>query len=572
MKAYKASAAAANTDITSTYIFIDDDIAAGDFDLKQEWGFNFSRADDIIYFWDDALDSSFYRNAPQMRYNGGTTTYMLEYVTVLIENYWGSLTHFKELDTVYHQSTVLSNTALINGQQVNITSEVVVDGQTETTAILSDSPFQYTIMSSTTGKSLTITFPVLPSDAIVDGKLVMTTSMKYSMMTLRIYFGTGFDEWGVSAYVGLNQNIPQRWLDAVNNVPVDDADDDPYAGDDGPVDPSGPGGGGGNADNEDPDSDPNPVPSLPTLSAVDTGFITLYNPSLYQLRQLAAYMWGSFDLSTFKKLFADPMECILGLSIIPVSIASGSSQAVKVGNISTGVTMSVAASQYVEVDCGTITINEKWHSYLDYSPYTKISIFLPFIGSRELDIDLVVGSSLGVVYHIDILSGGCVAFVTVNGNVRYEFPGQCAMSIPITSRDFTQTIQALCQVSAAVVGGVMSGGLSAPVSAASIAGGATAAANTAVNVASSKPRIEKSGNIGGSNAIIGSRIPYIIIERPKLCAPAEQNKYTGYPSYITYTLSELTGFTQIQTVYLNVACTDSERNEIMNLLREGVIL
>ena len=71
------------------------------------------------------------------------------------------------------------------------------------------------------------------------------------------------------------------------------------------------GGGTGNFDGTSVDID---FASLPTLSAVDTGFISLYNPTLAQLQSLANYMWSDlFDLDTFKKLFGDPMQAILGL-------------------------------------------------------------------------------------------------------------------------------------------------------------------------------------------------------------------------------------------------------------------
>ena len=576
MKTYVTSASVDNTPIERAFIFVDDTIASGRYPTGgSEDGFGFDSAADILYFFDDCFTSTTWRKAPQACYNGGATQMGLEYLSALIEQYWDGMVSFNRLDTVYHESTTLAEDATIAGNEVTISSSVSVSTSTEYVSILSDSPFDYTIMASGQANTMQFSFYVIPSEALVDGKLNFTTNMEVSVITCRIWIGAS-NGWQCNSYISGHWNVPQKWINDLNGKNIEPApeDDDPYTGPDGTDEPSVPGGGSGDGmDNYDPGSDPNPVPSLPGLSAVDTGFITLFNPTLYQLRELASYMWGSlFDIDNYKKLFADPMECILGLSIVPVDVPAGSATTVKVGNISTGISMTRASSQYVSVNCGTIEIKEKWKAYLDYSPYTKISIFLPFIGSHELDIDLIVGNTLGVVYHIDVLSGGCVAFVTVNGNVRYEFPGQCSMSIPITSRDFTQTLMALGQMAASAIGAVATGGLSAPVSAATIAGSATAAANTANNVISNKPRIEKSGNLGGSNAIIGSRKPYIIIERPRLCAPAEQNRFTGYPSYITYTLSELSGFTQMQNIHLNIDCTDSERDEIMTLLREGVIL
>lgn len=362
----------------------------------------------------------------------------------------------------------------------------------------------------------------------------------------------------------------------IPNPPREEKDKDPYS--DGPQTggPSTPGGGPGTggSDNWDPNSDGNPVPSLPSLSAADTGFITLFNPSIAELKSLANYMWsGLFDMNAYRKIMADPIDTIIGLSIVPVNVPSGGSYPVTVGNISTGVSMTKATSQYVEVNCGTVTLSEYWKAYLDYSPYTKVSIYLPYIGSQEIDIDLIQNQTVGVVYHIDVLSGGCVAYVTSGGNVIAQFSGECAVSIPITAKDLTQTIMNLCQLVASGVGAVASGGMSAPVTAASVGEGVTAMSNTANNVVANKPTFPKSGSISGANGLLAGQIPYLLIERPKQCSPARQNNYTGYPAYITRRLSDLRGFTQVQDIHIdNINCTEEEREEILNLLREGVML
>lgn len=360
------------------------------------------------------------------------------------------------------------------------------------------------------------------------------------------------------------------------NDPYSDGEGDDGADEDGTGGPSDGGGGGGSEtpDTWTDDSDDNPVPDLPSISAADTGFITLFNPTTSQLLSLAEYMWGDlWDIDTWRKVMSDPMDAIIGLSIVPVDVPDGSTTVLTVGNIPTTVSMTKAASQFVTVDCGTVSISEYYRAYLDYSPYTRASIYLPYIGFQEIDIDLIQGTTVGVTYHIDILSGACVAFVTVDSNVIMQFSGQCAVSIPITSQDFTQTIMSLGTLVASGVGVVATGGMSAPVQGAAIAGLATAAANTAANVISSKPTFAKSGNMSGSNGLMGVQYPYLIIEKPRQCAPEYQNLYTGYPSYIYSLLSQLHGFTQMQDVRLeNISCSDIERDEILQLLRKGVLL
>lgn len=332
-----------------------------------------------------------------------------------------------------------------------------------------------------------------------------------------------------------------------------------------PYNPGGgtePGGGTGDFDGTGDDID---IPGLPTLSAVDTGFITLFNPTIGQLRALANYMWSSgFDLDTFKKIFADPMDCILGLSIVPVAVPNGGSKTVNVGNISTGVTMTTAGTQYVEVDCGTLNVNEFWGAYLDYDPYTKAEIYLPYIGTHPLAVDDIMGKAVHVVYHIDILSGACTAFVKCGGSVIYEFIGQCSSSIPITGNDWTNVINGVLSVAGAIGTMVATGGATAPMAVGAIA-------TTAVN--SLKPNVEKSGSMSGTGGMLAVQTPYLILTRPRQALPKNQNKFSGYPSLMTRTLSAVYGYTEIESIHLDgIPATEQELSEIESLLKGGVIL
>lgn len=324
------------------------------------------------------------------------------------------------------------------------------------------------------------------------------------------------------------------------------------------------GGGSGSFDNTGDYID---IPDLPTVTVTESGFITLYNPTKAQLLSLSNYMWsGAFDINTFRRLFADPMDAILGLTLVPVAVPDGGLQTVKVGNISTGIQMTKAASQYVEFDCGELTLDEYWGAYMDYAPYTKVSIYLPFIGIRPLSTDDVMGKPIRVVYHIDILSGACHCYLRVNNTVLYDYVGQCAMEVPITSNDFTNAISSAISIGATVGAMAVSGGASAPL----VVGGV---ASTAHNIMNAKPNVQRSGSLSGVGGLLGVQIPYIIIERPRQCLPAEQNKFTGYPAYFTDKLVNLTGFTQVEEIHIeNTSATETERSEILALLREGVIL
>lgn len=349
-------------------------------------------------------------------------------------------------------------------------------------------------------------------------------------------------------------------LNSWSNMPVPD-----------PYNPGGEtetGGGEGDFDNT---SDPIPQASLPTLSAVDAKFISLYTPTLTELQSLASYMWSPlFDLDTLKKLFADPMKAILGLSIVPFAVPSSGQQAITIGNISTGVNMTKASAQYVQIDCGTLNVNEYWGAYLDYSPYTKLEIYLPYIGTKQISIDDVMNKACHVYYNIDILTGACCAMIKCDDSVLYSYAGQCATSIPITGNDWTNVVSGALSTALSVVGvaaGAVTG--SAPLTGASAIGLVSSASQ---NVMQMKPIIEKSGSLGGSAGMLGVQTPYLILTRPRQALPTNQNHFTGYPSFINVRLGDLTGMTFVEQVHLeNVPCTSSEQSEIETLLKGGVI-
>lgn len=338
-------------------------------------------------------------------------------------------------------------------------------------------------------------------------------------------------------------------------------------------------GGTGNFDGTSDDID---IPAPPTLSASDTGFITLFNPSLAELKNLASYMWtGPFDLNNFKKIFADPMDCILGLSIVPVVVPNGSSKEVTVGNIGTGISMTTAASQYVQVDCGSINVNEYWGAYLDYDPYTKAEIYLPYIGTHPIATDDIMGKTITIKYTVDILSGACTAFVKCGGSVLYEFIGQCSSSIPISGNDWTNVINGVISIAGSIGTMVATGGLSAPIqvggatagaiSAKAVVSGGEQIASTAIN--SMKPTVEKSGAMGGTGGMLAIQTPYLILTRPRQALPRSQNSFTGYPAFKTCYLNEISGYTEVEKIHLeNIPGTDDEIVEIANLLARGVIL
>lgn len=323
-------------------------------------------------------------------------------------------------------------------------------------------------------------------------------------------------------------------------------------------------------------SDAIPLPSAPSISVSDSGFVTLYKPSLGQLQALAAYMWsGLFDMATFRKIFADPMDCIISLALMPVDPTASGSQELKVGNIGTGITIDKISTQFVEVTFDSLNIGLRANSFMDYSPYTKAQIYLPFIGTRSLSIDDIAGKNIKLKYIIDVFTGACNASLGVDVTAKdgttktttlYQFTGNVLANVPVTANNFASFLQAtIGAVSTAV--GVATGA------------GALPAIASAVNAATSmKPDIEKSGNLSATAGFLGVQKPYLILTYPNLCRPEGRDKVTGTPAFLGLSnskkLSAFHGFTQLHRINVQgISCTETERQMILSQLTgEGVIL
>lgn len=346
--------------------------------------------------------------------------------------------------------------------------------------------------------------------------------------------------------------------------------DDPYdGGDDKGDDDNTPG-------DYDHTSDYVPEPDLPSVSVTDSGLVTLFAPTESQLKSLANYLWSdAFSLDNFKKMLNNPMDCILGLTIVPVNVPRGSAREITVGNITTTVSCDICPTQYVKVDCGAFTFDrhDMTNSYLDYAPYSKCYLYLPFIGVQEINIDDFMQSTMHVVYHVDILTGAMFCYVMRNNSVMYTYMGQCSENVPLSSSSYSNTIGSIMSAAASIVGVASvatTGGASAPVASGLLASATTSTANA---VTSLKPSVAHSGSIGGGAGIMGVNYPYLIFNTPHVSIPSQQRHYTGYPSNQIVKLSALKGFNVIQAINLSVSgANDSEMNEIENILKGGVIL
>lgn len=361
---------------------------------------------------------------------------------------------------------------------------------------------------------------------------------------------------------------------------TDDPNEEP--GEDGGGE-SGEGGGDGDHDKSE---DNIPIPDLPPIGAADAGFVHMFKLTLTDMVSFARNMFESTMWQAIKNYFADPMDFIAGVMIMPFTPIGDSVRYPKFGNNIWPQAFTLVGNQFYSLDCGSLYIKKYYDSFLDYDSYTKIKIYLPYIGYRDLVADEVMGNTIHVVYHVDVATGDCVAFIEVSDGdyiqVTYQYQGNCGVRVPYGRQSFDAAVSASMQMlggvlstGLAVGGAVATGGALAPaaagIAAAQISG--QIGSMTASAVQGQKRTMERAGSMGGSAGYMGIQYPYIIRQIPNQSRPGNYRQLHGYPSNIGGQLRDFSGYTTIEHILLDgVVCTDAEKQEIMSTLQGGVII
>lgn len=311
---------------------------------------------------------------------------------------------------------------------------------------------------------------------------------------------------------------------------------------------------------------PTPTPVIPVLppSISAQRLYTVHKVSQTELDTLGGYLWSSDFISLIEHMFTEPIDAVIGLHTLFYggSLPTGASgHQIKLGAIdATGCTGTLITNQFMKFQCGSVNIPEYWNNANDYAPYTEAEIFLPFIGFRDLDINEIMGGSVSLSYGIDIFTGACVAMIGVMrdhiSQALYTFEGNCAIQQPVTGADYSR-----------IIGGLISAGMGIAT------GGAGAVIGTAAALSSHKISYGRSGNISANAGACMPKQPYILIKRPNAYDAPNYRSFYGDPANWTVTLGSCSGYTRVKDVHLDqIACTDVEKDEILSMLKAGVIL
>lgn len=311
-----------------------------------------------------------------------------------------------------------------------------------------------------------------------------------------------------------------------------------------------------NGYSDDKDNDENDNDTSDVSSGIGV-LTTTFKMTKDRLKQLGRFLWGSNIFDNFSLICNNPIENIISCKSIPLSL-NGTTQKLILGNVDTGVNGDKVSNNFTKQNIGSIPITEKYHNFLDYAPYTNVIIYLPYVGFKELDTNLVMGKTLSISYTVDIITGGCLCQIKSNNVKLYEFNGNMGIDIPVTASNRAQ-----------VEAGYISSGIGIASSVAS--GNIVGAVTSLINSAESKYHYASTSSPNPMCVASTNRTCYVILDRPTYQTLNSFNHTMGKKCYLTKTINTLKGYT-ICDEHIDLSgimATDGEKEELIKILSSG---
>ena len=321
-----------------------------------------------------------------------------------------------------------------------------------------------------------------------------------------------------------------------------------------------------NPDEKTPDTGTGTSPTVIVPTGGASALWSVYNPSQASVNALGAWLWSSNFIDQLLKLFSDPMQAIIGLHKIFATPAISGTGNIVVGYLDSGVSANLVSNQYTTVDCGSVNCFEYFGNVFDYSPHTRIHLYLPFIGIVELNCSDVMRGVVSVKYTVDVITGACLAEVSISrdasGGVLYTYSGDCAVRYPVSSGSYMSIVGGILSIAGGIAATVASGGAAAP-----------AVLGAAAGMTRMHTDVKHSGNLSGNAGAMGIKKPYLIISRPQSATAVDFNKYQGIGANSKQSVSNMSGYFKMDDCRLEsvTGATKEELEELRVLLKTGVI-
>ena len=313
-------------------------------------------------------------------------------------------------------------------------------------------------------------------------------------------------------------------------------------------------------DYHDPTDNEDDTPDDSTDISVSGEVCKTFKIDQIELKKLSQFLWSSGFLDNILLVNNSPIENIISLkALIGTVTTTGTSQALALGNVTTTAN-AIPCNECIVINVGSITLPRKYNNFLDFEPYTKVQIYLPFYGCAMLDSSLVIGRTISIKYIIDVITATAKIKIIHDNKTLYEFKTTCGSDLPITSSN-----------RASVEMGYLSSGVGMGISIAS--GNVLGGLASGLSMAQSQYHSSTSGNVSGVLNFHDSRMVTVLVDRPVYTELRNFNKTHGRVCNLSKTLRDLRGFTKCaENVQIPFNCLDEERTMIIEQLTNGVII
>lgn len=343
---------------------------------------------------------------------------------------------------------------------------------------------------------------------------------------------------------------------------------------------------------DDGTSPTSPVPIVPLPSANVNGLIAVYHPTPSELYSFSRWLWVTYsDASDTTKIWNNPFDGVIGCHELYCTPTDIGRQNIKCGFLDSGINSAII-SRYTEINCGNIVVPEYYRNYLDYTPYTVVHAYLPFVGIVQLNADDIIGRAVNITYRIDEYNGSCIAMIKCAKTTQhqeepinfeallYQFEGNCAVEVPLSGGSQANikiaAMTGIMQLATSVVGGAY-GGMMSGNPAAAVGGGVMGLGQGLASAASSllhaKSYVQKSGQFGASYGAMGVKKPFLIINRPVQVEVVNYNEEYGFPAHKFVNIGSCYGFLRCREVnVISARATNEEKARIEQYLKTGVFV
>lgn len=230
------------------------------------------------------------------------------------------------------------------------------------------------------------------------------------------------------------------------------------------------------------------------------------------------------------------------------------------------------------IDFGSKKVSMKYNNFLDYEPYTKVSLYIPFCGKVNLPTDKVMGKTINVQVAFDYLDGNCTGYVFVDDSLITTVTGNFYCSVPLSqdvsmSKSIEYMFSSINWIGQGL--GSLGVGLATQNPAIAIGGAISSTANFGnslhdIMAKSDTNIVQGGGNLNAFNFPMECCLYY---ERPDVEIPELFGEINGFACHVSGQLKEFHGFTACSDFHLDgIVCTKIEKEMLDELLRKGVIL